>query len=187
MAKNKNTDKVEDNNPVSTQTESMLTVHMSEKYKAYVNKMDKTDQKQIEKAFEKFKQDPRSIKMKSLKLVCDSSTISMEINGKTVPLRVVAYLEKKGNAKSLTLCWAGTHPEYDKIVTRGFVMRAKLEAVPSKLYEGLTLGDLVNETNEYKSFLKKEEVLERMKNIGNRNGSNMEVDSHSNHKRAKKV
>lgn len=162
--------------PETSQSEE-LVLNLTDKYKAYLNKMDKTDQKQIEKALERFKEDPRSIKMKSLKLVNDSSTISMEINGKTVPLRIIAYLEKKDNKKALTLFWAGTHPEYDKVIARGYVIKAKLDGVPSKLYEGLTLSDLSNETNEYKSFLKKEDVLNRMKSIGDRNENNYQTNN----------
>lgn len=169
-----------DNKPQENQNEE-ITLNLTEKYQGYLNKMDQTDQKQIAKALEKFKQDPRSVKMKSLKNVCDSSTISMEINGKTVPLRIISYLEKKGNEKVLTLFWAGTHPEYDKVVARGYVIKAKLEGVPSKLYDGLTLSDLSNETNEYKSFLKKEEVLSRVKSVS----SKTDDYSYSNDKKSK--
>lgn len=158
------------NKPQEEQTVE-LSLNLTEKYKSYINKMDQADQKQIDKALEKFKQDPRSLKMKSLKLV-DSSTISIEINGKTVPLRIIAYLEKRGSERELTLFWAGTHPEYDKVVARGYVIKSKLESVPSKLYEGLTLSDLSNETNVYKAYLKKEEVLNRMKSIGDKTSNN---------------
>lgn len=160
-----------------------LSLNLTEKYKSYINKMDQADQRQIAKALEKFKQDPRSLKMKSLKLV-DNSTISIEINGKTVPLRIIAYLEKKGSERELTLFWAGTHPEYDKVVARGYVIKSKLESIPSKLYEGLTLSDLSNETNLYKAHLKKEEVLSRMKTIGDKTNvnNNYEQKNHKSYK-----
>lgn len=189
MAK-KNKQDVKQSEATNVQAESSdneeLTLNLTEKYKSYLSKMDKNDQKQIEKALERFKEDPRAIKMKSLKLVSDSSTISMEINGKTVPLRIIAYLEKKENKKALTLFWAGTHPDYDKVVTRGYIIKAKLEGVPSKLYEGLTLGDLANNTNGLKLFLKKEEVLNKMKAIGDRGNNSQNNSNNENYTKFKR-
>lgn len=178
MAKNKSNQKnyekeAESSSSVSSannsneNTEEMY-LNFSEKYKGYLEKMDKSDQAQINKALEKFKHEPRSLKMKSLKNICDSATISIEVNGKTVPLRIIAYLEKKGNERALNFFWVGTHPEYDKVIARGYILKSKLESVPSKLYNGLNLSDIANDTNEFKSFVKKEkeEVLKRMREIG---------------------
>lgn len=182
MAKKNN--KNEKNKIDEKPEEIELRVSLSEKYQSYLSKMDQSDKKQIEKALDKFKQEPRSMKMKSLKNVCDSSTISMEINGKTVPLRVMAYLEKRGNEKVLNLFWAGTHPEYDKVVARGYVIKAKLESIPSALYKGLTLSDIANETNEYKTFIKKAEVLDRIKSVEDKAGAKYESSNNSKkHKR----
>lgn len=62
MAK-KNKQEITKNEAIKAQPETSqseeLVLNLTDKYKAYLNKMDKTDQKQIEKALERFKEDLR--------------------------------------------------------------------------------------------------------------------------------